>query len=96
MTVEAEGEQRVLHPGAGADIVDDQRPLAVRRHPVGDDGDVRQVARQALRHQIARMVGLRIVDDIQRRALAPEEGLQIGNAAMVDVAVRLLAAQIFG
>ena len=84
MTVEAEGEQRVLHPGAGADI------------PVGDDGDVRQVARQALRHQIARMVGLRIVDDIQRRALAPEEGLQIGNAAMVDVAVRLLAAQIFG
>ena len=80
---------------ATADIVDGQRnadPVL----PVRDDAGMRQAPANPLGEDVARAPARRIVGDRDRRLLPPPEGREVGNAAVVDIAVGATEPPILG
>ena len=82
------GEERVLHPGPGANVVNNQ--VALRRFvpDVGDHPHMIYAAAEIPRHHIARQKVFAATGRSQRFPFAREEGLQIGNPTMIDVGIR--------
>ena len=76
-------------PGTGADIVHDEGPGAVGAGAMGDEADMGEAVGELLGDDIARLVVSGVVADSQSRLTAAEEGLEIGNAAVIDIGVGL-------
>ena len=91
-----EAEQGILDLRTVSDVVDDQRPVPVRRRAVGHQADVRQISGQHPRDDVARQVVAGVVGDGQLRALTPEEGPQVGHPPVVDAGVRPFQTPVGG
>ncbi len=87
-------EQRVLLARAAADIVEDERH-AGGILAVGHDAGVRHPPADHLGEDIARPPIGGIVGDRERRPLPPPIGGEIGNAAVIDVAIGASEAPVF-
>lgn len=81
-----EFKQAVFFLYAGADVVNDEVTLTVCAAFVRDDDDMGQASGDGLGDQIA---GAIVVTGavVQFCAATGEKGLQVGNAAMVDVGI---------
>jgi hypothetical protein len=78
-------EQGILLARARADVVDDQR--AAGALPVGDEADVGGGLGEERREDVPGLPARRVAWDRKLRVLAREPDAQVGNAAVIDVAV---------
>jgi len=86
------GEQDVLQPGAGADVVDN---LIIAREPrfgIADHSYVQQTPAQVPGNYVSRQVVLSFVGDRQRFPFEIEVSHQVLNPAMIDIGVGPLSA----
>jgi len=81
-------EQRVLDPCALANIMNDDGTRSVLAPRIAYNYDVRNAARQLLRHQIAGRIVTGGAADRQFAALTSEENLEIEHPPMIDAGVR--------
>jgi hypothetical protein len=87
--------QNIFFPGASANIVDQQR-CAEHTGSVGYDPDVRQCAADEAGHNIARAPILGARRQGKLFAMPGQKHLQIGHAAVINVAVCGLQTPFFG
>ncbi len=92
------GEKHIFKLGSSPDIVDDERAEAIEGAFVRHDAYMGQGADhlQVPGHEVADFVIVRVLGDGEGLAVAGEEGLQVRDAAVVDVGVRAFQAPELG
>lgn len=83
------GEEVVILGGSAADVVNDIGD-ALGVLLIGDEHDVGAIARDGAGDEIARMVVLLFLSDLECDTAAFEEGPEIRDPAVIDIFVRLL------
>lgn len=92
------GEKHIFKLGSSPDIMDDEGAEAIGGAFVRYDADMGQGADhlQVPGHEVAGFVIVRVLCDGEGLAVAGEEGLEVRDAAVVDVRIRPFQAPEFG